>query len=226
MAMSDFENQLLEIIKQRETVLFEIERALFTKRYNLSRKHFEIFAVQSITMIYSVWEGFIQQAFQLYLTELNTKGIEFQNFRDEIVIFHVENTFKQLRNYPEKESRKVKFYSDLSNFFSSKHYYLSYPINTENNVSFDILNKILKTFCLKPFDEHWKQYKYPNPNLKESLTSFLRYRNGVAHGGDISSEEKVTQKVYEKYKNLVTNLMYEIYFKMMTGLENKTYLKG
>ncbi len=224
--MSDFEIKLLEIIKQRENVLFEIERALFTKRYNLSRKHFEIFAVQSIAMIYSIWEGFIQEAFQLYLAELNSKKIEFQGFRNEIVIFHIENTFKQFRNYPEKESRKVKFFSDLNAFFSSKHHSLYHQINTENNVSFDILNKILKAFCLKSFDEHWKKYRHPNPNLKECLASFLRYRNGVAHGGDISSEEKVTQEVYVKYKNLVTDLMYEICFKMITGLENKTYLKN
>ncbi len=67
--MSDFEEKLLEIIEERQTVLFEIERALFTKRYKLSKKHFEIFAVQSVTMIYSIWEGFIQQAFQLYITD-------------------------------------------------------------------------------------------------------------------------------------------------------------
>jgi len=164
--MSDFEKKLLEIIEERETVLFEIERALFTRRYNLSQKHLEIFAVQSITMIYSIWEGFIQQAFQLYITELNSKEIEFKNFRDEIVIFHIENTFKQLREYPEKENRKVKFYSELNNFFSNKYHSLYSQINTENNVSFEILNKILKSFCLKPFDEHWKNYRHPNPNLK------------------------------------------------------------
>jgi hypothetical protein len=98
-------------------------------------------------------------------------------------------------------------------------------INAEDNLGFDILNKILKTFSLDPFTEHWKKYKHPNPNLKESLNTFLRYRNGVAHGGDISSEEKVTQEVYVKYKNLVRDLMYEIQLKMVTGLKDKTYLR-
>jgi len=223
--MSDFEIKLLEIIRQKETVLFEIERALFTKRYNLSPNHLEIFAVQSITMIYSIWEGFIQQAFRLYVDELNTKKIEFHNFKDRIVIFHIENTFKELRNYPEKESRKVKFYSELNAFFSSKYHPLYRQFSTGNNVNFDILNRILKAFCLQPFDEHWEKYRHPNPNLKECLTTFLRYRNGVAHGGDISSEEKVTQEVYVKYKNLVTELMYEIHSKMITGLKDNTFLK-
>ncbi|OQX21167.1 MAG: hypothetical protein BWK80_34215 [Desulfobacteraceae bacterium IS3] len=223
--MFDFEKELLEIIEEREMVLFEIERTLFTKRYNLSRKHFEIFAVQSIAMIYSIWEGFIQQTFQLYITELNRKKLELQDFSDEIIIFHMENTFKQFKDYPQKEKRKTNFYSQLSLFFLTKNYTLYSQINTEDNLGFDILNKILKTFSLDPFTEHWKKYKHPNPNLKESLNTFLRYRNGVAHGGDISSEEKVTQEVYVKYKNLVRDLMYEIQLKMVTGLKDKTYLR-
>jgi len=223
--MFDFEKELLEIIEEREMVLFEIERTLFTKRYNLSRKHFEIFAVQSIAMIYSIWEGFIQQTFQLYITELNRKKVELQDFSDEIIIFHMENTFKQFKDYPQKEKRKTNFYSQLSLFFLTKNYTLYSQINAEDNLGFDILNKILKTFSLDPFTEHWKKYKHPNPNLKESLNTFLRYRNGVAHGGDISSEEKVTQEVYVKYKNLVRDLMYEIQLKMVTGLKDKTYLR-
>jgi len=137
----------------------------------------------------------------------------------------MENTFKQFKDYPQKEKRKTNFYSQLSLFFLTKNYTLYSQINTEDNLGFDILNKILKTFSLDPFTEHWKKYKHPNPNLKESLNTFLRYRNGVAHGGDISSEEKVTQEVYVKYKNLVRDLMYEIQLKMVTGLKDKTYLR-
>ncbi len=89
----------------------------------------------------------------------------------------------------------------------------------------EVLNKLLKTFSLEPFVQHWDKYKHPASNLKESLTTFLRHRNGVAHGGDISSEEEVTQEVYKKYKNLVLDLMHEIHVKMVTGLQNRTYLK-
>ena len=55
------------------------------------------------------------------------------------------------------------------------------------------------------------------------MTTFLRYRNGVAHGGDISSEEKVTHLVFEKYKKLVLTLMYAIQDKMSIGLKEHTY---
>ncbi|MBW1649684.1 MAG: hypothetical protein JRJ44_03195 [Deltaproteobacteria bacterium] len=223
--MSDFENELLKIIEERQSALFEIERVVFTKRYNLSRKHFEIFSIQSIAMIYSIWEGFIQNAFRLYLDELNKKKIEFQKFGDSIVIFHMENTFKQLKLYPQKDNGKISFYLKLKDFFSNKYHPVSSKIDLKNNVNFEVLNKILKAFCLKPFKTHWKDYNHPNPNLKDCMYDFLRYRNSVAHGGDISSYEKVTHKVYKKYKKLVIDLMYEIQNKIAAGIKDETFLK-
>ena len=61
--MNDFDVAIQEAIEERLTVLFEIERSIFTKRYSLSLKHQEIFATQSISMFYSIWEGFVQTAF-------------------------------------------------------------------------------------------------------------------------------------------------------------------
>ena len=53
--MIDFENEHLAMLEQRVAVLTEIEKVLFTKRYRLSQKHLNIFTVQSIAMIYSIW---------------------------------------------------------------------------------------------------------------------------------------------------------------------------
>lgn len=76
------------------------------------------------------------------------------------------------------------------------------------------------------FSEGWNQSKYPNSNLKEMLTTFLRYRNGIVHGGDVSSEEKISQKVYSKYRILIVDLMYEIHHRFMDGIHQETYIKG
>ncbi len=220
----NFEKDLLLKIEEKETVIYEIEKALFTRRYNLSKKHFEIFSVQSIPMIYSILEGFVQQAFQLYIDKLNSLKIDFMDFNSSIRIFHMENSFKQLKEYPKDDRKKIEFYNKLKEFFINNNHLLYKQINTQSNISFEILNSILRSFGLEPFDEHWGKYKHPNPNLKDNMTALLKYRNGVAHGGDISSEEKVTQKVYERYKMLILDLMYEIRYKMIRGIENKTYL--
>jgi hypothetical protein len=219
--MLDFEQALLEQIEERESTLFEIEKVIFTKRYKLSQKHFNIFSLQSITMIYAVWEGFIQKSCQLYIEKINSLEIEFENLSDEIQVFHLENTFKQFKQYPEKKQKKVKFYAELAGFHQIDVHQIHGHINTQSNVSFENLNIILNTLSLEAFKETWGIYTHPKPNLKESLKTFLRYRNSVAHGGDISAEEKVTKEVYEKYRDLVRNLMYEIYERMQYGIKNK-----
>lgn len=212
-------------IEERQNVLFEIERVLFTSRYSLSTKHFEIFTVQSVTMIYSIWEGFIQNAFNNFIDYINKMHIDRKDIKDELFMCEIEKNFKQFNELPKRQNRKLAFYKDLDVFFQNPKLTLSKGVYTENNVSFEVLNNIMKSFCLETFDEHWKNYSYPNTSLKNSLTSFIRYRNGVSHGGDISSEEKVTQQVYEKYKNLVLDLMYEIIIRMDDGIKSECYIK-
>jgi len=223
--MDDFDVAIQEAIEERVTVLFEIERAIFTKRYSLSLKHQEIFSTQSISMIYAIWEGFVQIAFNLYIDELNKIDVEFYDFSDDIVIHHMENSFKQFREYPNKDKQKIKFFKDIKAFHNESSQSISRVVNTQSNISFSVLNKLLKTFSLEPFPEHWKDYKHPNPNLKNSMDFFLKLRNTVAHGGDLISEEKVNQVVYNRFRNLVRDLMYEIRLKMLDGLERQTFLQ-
>lgn len=220
--MEEFEQKILELIEEREKNLFEIERTLFTKRYKLSQIHFEIFAVQSITMIYAIWEGFGQRAFQLYISKLNSLNVDFKDFNSEIKTFHLENTFKQFNEYPQKEQKKYAFFEDLYIFNRQDKHNLYPKINTQSNLGFKTLNVILKALCLEPFTE-WHTYQYPNQSLEAQLKMFLEYRNGIAHGGDISSNEKVTQAIYTKYKDLVVTLMYAIMYKMIDGLNNESY---
>ena len=223
--MDNFDGAILAIIEERLTILFEIERSIFTKRYSLSLKHQEIFATQSVSMIYSIWEGFVQTAFNLYIDELNKMDIKFYDFSDDIVIHHMESSFKQFREYPSKDKQKVKFFQDIKVFHDESSQAISRVVNTQSNVSFSVLNKLLKTFSLEQFPEHWKDYKHPNPNLKNSMDLFLKLRNTVAHGGDLVSEEKVNQGVYNRFRNLVRDLMYEIRLKMLDGLEKQTFLQ-
>ncbi len=223
--MQDFEANLLALIEERKSVLTEIERTVFTKRYNLSKKHLEILSIQTVAMVYSIWEGFIQQAFGLYIDNLNSLDIPFAHFNPAIQLFHIEHTFKQFYVYPEKPSYKVNFHEKLRVFHQQTQHTIHRVVNTGSNVSFEILNRTLEILNLEKFMPHWESYNYPNPNLKETMENFLRYRNGVAHGGDISAEEKITQEVYSRYRKLVVDLMYAIHEKMMKGLENQTYLK-
>lgn len=163
--------------------------------------------------------------YRILLDYLNSLDIEFDLLSDEIVIFHMDKTFKQFKEYPEKNKQKISFYGKLQNHFSQKRHDIFQTVDTESNVGFMVLNKLLGQFSLEKFPEYWEQYTYPNPNLKETLDTFIRYRNGVAHGGDISSEEKVTQEVYMKYRKLMGDLMYAMHDRFMKGIQKQTYLR-
>lgn len=220
------DTKLVNIIEETKTTIFEIERTIFTKRYNLSEKHFEILSIQSISMLYALWERFIQKSFNYYIDYLNTCDLTLFSFCDDIVIHQMENTFKQLIEYPHKSKRKIRYFTNLKDFFNQEKQEIPRVINTESNVGFQVLNHLLKTFGLTSFPEYWHTYKHPNPNLKASLTSFLRIRNSVAHGGDLSSEDKVTHQVYIRFKKLVHDLMYAVREKMLQGVETLTYQKA
>jgi len=138
----------------------------------------------------------------------------------------MEKSFQQFKEYPTNDNKKVSFFASLKAFHARDSCTISRVVNTESNVGFNVLNKLLKSFALEKFPEHWKDYAHPNPNLKESLELFLRLRNAVAHGGDLAPEERINQKVYTRFKKLVTDLMYEIRLKMLYVLKHKTFLKS
>ena len=221
----NFENEHLSTVEQYETSATDIERIFFTGRYRLSKRHYSLLAVQSIAILYSYWEGYVQNSFRLYIEYINSLGLDFNSLSDEIIVFHMDRAFRQFREYPRKTKQKITFYDKLQGHFSENKHNIFRVVDTESNVGFEVLNKLLRQFSLQEFPEYWEQYTYPNPNLKETLDTFIRYRNGVAHGGDIASEEKITQDVYEKYRKLINDLMYSMHDKFMDGIQNRTYLK-
>jgi hypothetical protein len=220
--MDDFDKALQDIIEERVSVLFEIERAVFTERYGLSLRHREVFSIQSISMIYSLWEGFVQKSFNLYIDELNKAQRNLDKYCDEIVIYHMENSFKQFKEYPAKASRKARFFASLREFHLDSTCTISRVVDTESNVGLDVLNKLLQRFALEQFPDHWANYAHPNPNLKDSLKLFLRLRNEVAHGCDLTSN--IDQSLYDRFKKMIIDLMWEVRAKMIIGLKDSTFL--
>lgn len=220
--MENIGRALEEDIEERVSALFEIERAVFTKRYNLSSKHREIFSVQSISMMYSLWEGFVQKSFNLYIDELNKTHMSMDMFCDEIIVYHMENSFKQFNEYPVKVNKKAKFFASLREFYLDDVCTISRIVDTDSNVGLEVLNKLLRRFALEQFPDHWAEYTHPNPNLKDSLKLFLRLRNEVAHGCDLTSN--IDQMVYDRFKKVVIDLMWEVRSRMIAGLNDLTFL--
>jgi MAE_28990/MAE_18760-like HEPN len=221
--MTEIDSKLLEAITERVTVIFELERTIFTRRYNLSKRHQEILSTQSISILYSIWEGFVQTSFNLYIDELNKFDLEVYDFCDVIIIHQMENSFKQFKEYPIKESQKIKYLQSLKSFYSLNKHPMSRVINTQSNVGLSVLNKLLITFSLDPFTDHRQNYTHPNSSLKDTMVLFLKLRNTVAHGGDLISEEKIDHAVFVRFKVLILDLMYELRARMLNGLSKESF---
>lgn len=219
----EFENKSLLLIEERHEVIREIERAIFTSRYELTSKHFTIFSTNSISFLYSIWEGFVQKLFGLYIDEINKEEIELFSLCDNLIIFCKERNFRQLKEYPQKNRGKISYIKKLKTFYSTDIHLIPRVIDTESNIGFEVLNRLLEQFNIETYPEHWGIYKYPNPNLKENLLLFLKLRNTVAHGGELLPEESIDQKVYERFKKLSLDLMYDLRDKMLDSLINEKY---
>ena len=134
----------------------------------------------------------------------------------------MENSFKQFKEYPAKASKKVRFFTSLREFHLDKSCTISRVVDTDSNVGLDVLNKLLIRFALEPFPDHWATYTHPNPSLRDSLKLFLKLRNEVAHGCDLTSN--IDQGMYDRFKKIVIDLMWEVRTKMIIGLRDSSYL--
>lgn len=223
--MADFASEHMLMIDNYCSDMINIERAIFINAFSFPATQKELLSTYSITMLYSIWEGFVAKSFHLYVDYINEQQVLYNELSDSILIYDMESKFKQFKDYPEKQNKKSKFFNDLYVHCQSNILGIFPFVDTEDNVGFAVLNKLMDTFGLEKFPEHWGVYTYPKSNLKETMSAFLRYRNAVAHGGDISNEEIITQDVYSRYRSLVKDLMYGMHSRFLDGISNGTYKK-
>ena len=124
---------------------------------------------------------------------------------------------------PQKDnfSKKVKFFEQLGQFYQSNTLEISAKVNTESNVSFKVLNRILNDFKLETIPTH------PEPNsnysLQDDLDKFLlKIRNDVAHG---QNSIVVNREDLERSIKLVDRLMDLVFERIKTGFITKSYLR-
>ena len=220
---SEFEDKSLLIIEEYVEIIREVERAIFTNRYNLSEKHFNIFATNSISILYAIWEGCVQKLFGVYIDDINKEEVELFSLSNNLIIFCKERTFRQLKEYPKKAGQKISYIKKMKDFYSQDIHEVPRIIDTESNIGLEVLNRLLKQFNIEEYPEYWEDYKYPNPNLKESLSMFLRLRNTVAHGAELLPDEAIDHGMYERFKKLVLDLMYDLRSRMLNSLNSQTY---
>ena len=138
-----------------------------------------------------------------------------------ILIYHIESTFPQFKQYPEpdKFNRKVNFFDKLAKFYKTTPLEINPNINTESNVGFNVLNRILSDFNVEKIPE----YPEPQYSLKDELAKLLQIRNSVAHGQ--KSAIGVNREDLERAIKVVDKLMELVFERIKTGFIEKSYPK-
>ncbi|MFZ2726806.1 MAG: MAE_28990/MAE_18760 family HEPN-like nuclease [Methylococcaceae bacterium] len=204
-------------IDERRELLLQIKTLYL--RYHFNKRDEDLFLVYSIASVYAIWEGFVQTTFQFYIDELNTLNLTINTIHEQLLVYHLENRFKQFNEYPKKFDKKVAFLKNLHHFYESKVIIINRVVDTKSNVGFKVMNTILETFNLKPIRE--REYE-PLYSFVDELDKFLlKARNAVAHGNEAS----ITREDLDRAIKLVNILMDLIFDRVMDGFNNRTYLK-
>jgi len=213
------EQEILSDIEERRELMSRIK--LLCPRYGFSLEDEALFLNYSIPIVYSIWEGFIQTSFQIYIRELNKLNLNINNICHPILIYHIESEFPQFKQYPEKDKlkKKVNFFEKLGQFYQCNTLEINPKVNTESNVGFNVLNRILTDFNLETIPE----YPEPKYSLPNELDKFLlKIRNNVAHG---ENSIVVNREDLERAIKLVHKLMDLVFERIKTGFTNNSYFR-
>lgn len=209
-------DDIIEDIEWRKTQLLIVKTLPFL--HDFSEEHKEFLIKYSIPTIYAIWEGYVQNSFQIYIRELNRLGLQRKDFCLNILSHSLDASFPQFKEYPKEFDKKMVFISKLEKFIDDE-FRISSIINTESNVELEVINRICLRFNIDELPKH---------PYKQQLKDLLKFRNRIAHG-DISFV--INSDNFEDFKlridnfiNLIENLMQEIYDRMFLAFHtNETY---
>ncbi len=213
---SFLEQELISEIDERRDLMLRLKVLL--KRLKLDQDK-QLFLSYSIPIIYSVWEGFVKIAFEIYIKELNKLNLSINNVCDSIFVYYMESRVPQLRNYPQDFKSKVKLFNNLQKIYVNNTFNIHPAVNTESNVNFNVLNRLLGEFNLKKIDD----YIEPRYSLADELDGFLlKIRNATAHGDKsiVVSEEELVRSIA-----LVERLMDLVFERIRDGFITESYRK-
>jgi hypothetical protein len=209
------EQEIKSDIEERQKLLLQIKTLHF--RYGFNEKDEQVFLNYSIPIIYAIWEGFVQSVFRIYIEKINNLNLTVDTICKPILTHHLENKFKQFREYPKDTNKKVLFFDGLDQFYTNRIIDINAVVNTESNVGFNVINRLLKTFNLTELPE----YPEPKYSLSQELKKLLKIRNSVAHGQDSII---VNREDLENSIKLVEILMDLVFESIVNGFESKSYL--
>lgn len=182
-------------------------------RYGLSDGHKNFLIRYSVPIIYSLWEGFVRNTFEIYVREINSLKLNYKELSINVLSHAISSEDKlNLRNPRMSFKSEIEFVEYLNNYISVP-ISISSKLPTNSNVNFEVINNLLLRFNLE---------ELPAKGFKSKLNKLLRFRNSVSHG---DNSIPVKPKDIEEFCETINDLMSEIFERIEKGHENKTYKK-
>jgi len=216
--MSFLEEKISREIKWRTD---EIATLKFLPLHSyLSKEQKQILKKHTIPALYSLWEGFVKDAFAHYIKEINSQSIGFDEIAPELLAHSIDVHYLKNKDYlneiPKDFQKSIKRISNFVNDFKENigrnTVVIPLTLPTESNINYEVVTKILLRFNLETL---------PKEPYERDLNKLLRYRNNIAHG-DFSIP--IEPQVIDEFSQLVIDLMSEVLLKIINGYINQTYL--
>lgn len=207
--MLKFEKELLSEIDWRTNELSIIRTIPLL--CNCKNEQVKVIEKYSVVAIYSIWEGFVVTGFNIYIRELNTLNLTYDQLNLNILTHDIDTKFNITDDRHNFESKLT--------LVDNMHSYISAPINittkipTESNINYKVINKLLNIYNLEIL---------PEKQFKNSLDKLLTVRNHFAHG---DNSIPVDKEMIQEFNFIVIEAMHEVTNSIINGFVNKTYLR-
>jgi len=178
---------------------------------DFSEEQKQVLKRHSIPAMYSLWEGFIKDSFDIYIDYLNSLKLGIDEIHPKILTHAVD--MKHLKTISTDFEKRIDFVYDFWQYLKSD-IVLPKELPTESNINHKVINKILDRFNLQIL---------PEDPFKKQSDKFLSFRNRISHG-DFSIP--IRQSHIDEYSRLVIELMDELFIRIDDGYQKRTYLKG
>lgn len=207
--MEVFQEELLYEIEWRTNEISILKTIPFL--YPLSDVQRRTIERHTIPAMYSLWEGYVVSAFQIYVRELNRLKLTADKIRS-CILTHAIDTDLCLSNGRAVFEKKEQFIEKLSNFFNGE-VIIPNKLPTESNINYRVINSILYRFSLESL---------PERPYKKELDKLLLVRNSIAHG-EVSIP--IDKEIIAEISFTILNLMHDVFNRIVDGHNTKTYLR-
>ncbi len=205
---------------------------------NISFKEKGILMKHSIPALYSLWEGFVKDAFSHYIDEINALKITLDEITPALLTHAFDTHYICNQNYlseipkdfQKSIGRIIKFFDDFKQDIDGNIVVIPKSLPTESNINYEVINKILIRFNLEVLPKNTFIDRSKDINLEGCLNKLLNYRNKVAHGDYRNPvEQKDVEElgaIVDEFSQLVIVLMGELLITIDKGYSNRTYIKN